>query len=272
MAADLIAQHVGASLPHMQSIGAPARPTSRLSGTAGLSGAASSGERRAQPVLPRLALGAVVLSGRHAVRDLLATNMAGRVSLLSSFGPDQVSAALTDAEVGEAVLIVDGGVSADRPALIDAVNQARQRAIDVAVVLCHRDPVTVAVWVEAGASAVVTEDSPFDELFDLLVRITSGEQVIGVSIREGLLTHLREHRQRKSDRNAAFASLTPREAHVLRELCVGATPEEVAKSSYVSVNTIRSQIRGILAKLGLNTIVAAVALAYRSGWMGDQNQ
>jgi DNA-binding NarL/FixJ family response regulator len=254
----------------LQSVGNGSRAAGP--GSAAGAGSSMSSDRRSHPVLPRLALGAVVLSGRHAVRDLLASNMAGRVSLLSSFGPDNVQAALTDAEVGEAVLIVDGGVSADRAVLIDAVGQARQRAIDVAVVLCHRDPVTVAIWVEAGASAVVTEDSPFDELFDLLVRVNNGEQVIGVSIREGLLTHLREHRQRKSDRSAAFASLTPREAHVLRELCIGATPEEVAKASYVSVNTIRSQIRGILAKLGLNTFVAAVALAYRSGWMEEQDQ
>jgi DNA-binding NarL/FixJ family response regulator len=235
-------------------------------------GSNASSDRRTSPALPRLALGAVVLSGRHAIRDLLAHNMAGRVSLLSSFGPESVDAAITDTEVGDAVLIVDGGVHADRAALLQAVSQARQRGLDVAVVLCHRDPVTVAIWVEAGACAVVTEDSPFDELFDLLVRVKNGEQVIGVSIREGLLTHLREYRQRKSDQTLAFSSFTPRESHVLRELCGGAAPEEVAKTSFVSVNTIRSQIRGILAKLGVNTFVAAVALAYRSGWMDEQDQ
>ena len=68
----------------------------------------------------------------------------------------------------------------------------------------------------------------------------------------------------------AFAQLTRREAQVLRELATGASPDEVARLSYVSLNTVRSQIRSVLAKLGVNSVVAAVALAYRSGWLaGD---
>jgi two-component system, NarL family, nitrate/nitrite response regulator NarL len=91
--------------------------------------------------------------------------------------------------------------------------------------------------------------------------------VIGVSVRESLLSELRTTRARSQDRFAAFESLTKRESDVLRELAVGSSPEDVAKSSYVSVNTVRTQIRGILAKLDVSSVVAAVALAYRTGWL-----
>jgi DNA-binding NarL/FixJ family response regulator len=142
--------------------------------------------------------------------------------------------------------------------------------VDVVIALCRRDPVTAARWVEAGANAVVTEDSPVDELVDVIERVSSGQQVIGVSVREGLLTHLRNHRQVQSERSASFSSLTRRESQVLRDLALGMTPEEVARTSYVSLNTVRSQIRGVLAKLAVNSVVAAVAMAYRSGWMSER--
>ena len=88
-----------------------------------------------------------------------------------------------------------------------------------------------------------------------------------MSVREGLLSRLRTQRQSDAERNALFTGLTRREAQVLRELALGTSPEEVARTSFVSLNTVRTQIRGILAKLGVTSVVAAVALAYRTGWM-----
>ena len=46
----------------------------------------------------------------------------------------------------------------------------------------------------------------------------------------------------------------------------GASAEEIAKASFVSMATVRSQIRSILEKLGVHSQVAAVALAHRARW------
>ena len=46
----------------------------------------------------------------------------------------------------------------------------------------------------------------------------------------------------------------------------GKAAAEIAVESYVSIATIRSQIKAILRKLEVNSQLAAVALAYRSGW------
>ena len=86
-------------------------------------------------------------------------------------------------------------------------------------------------------------------------------------MREGLLARLRARRIEDEERSAAFAQLTRREAQVLRALATGVSPDEVARVSFVSLNTVRSQIRSVLAKLGVNSVVAAVALSYRSGWL-----
>lgn len=114
---------------------------------------------------------------------------------------------------------------------------------------------------------MLTDAAPLREIEDTLGRLARNETVLGVSVREGLLSRLRAQRQSDTERNALFVGLTRREAQVLRALALGASPEEVARESFVSLNTVRTQIRGVLAKLGVTSVVAAVALAYRTGWI-----
>jgi DNA-binding NarL/FixJ family response regulator len=65
---------------------------------------------------------------------------------------------------------------------------------------------------------------------------------------------------------AGFEQLTRREREVLAALMRGATAGEISKEAYVSLPTVRSHIRSILSKLGVTSQLAAVVLAYRSGW------
>jgi len=69
-----------------------------------------------------------------------------------------------------------------------------------------------------------------------------------------------------NERWAALMQLTPKERQVLLALMRGATAREISKECYVSLPTVRSQIRGILSKLGVSSQLAAVAVAYRSAW------
>ena len=63
-----------------------------------------------------------------------------------------------------------------------------------------------------------------------------------------------------------FAVLTEREKFVLAELMEGHGAEQIAKAAVVSISTVRSQIKAILQKLGVNSQLAAVAMARRAGW------
>jgi two-component system, NarL family, nitrate/nitrite response regulator NarL len=65
-----------------------------------------------------------------------------------------------------------------------------------------------------------------------------------------------------------FDLLTPREQEVLSALMRGDTARDICKQSYVAMPTVRSQIRSILTKLGVSSQLAAVVMAYRSGWPG----
>jgi DNA-binding NarL/FixJ family response regulator len=64
----------------------------------------------------------------------------------------------------------------------------------------------------------------------------------------------------------AFHELTTREREVLGALMQGKSADTIAEESVVSVATIRTQIRSILAKLGVNSQLAAVARAQEVRW------
>ncbi len=63
-----------------------------------------------------------------------------------------------------------------------------------------------------------------------------------------------------------FERLSRRERQVLSSLMRAQSVREISREAYVSVPTVRSQIRSILVKLEVRSQLAAVVLAYRSGW------
>lgn len=64
-----------------------------------------------------------------------------------------------------------------------------------------------------------------------------------------------------------FSNLSKRESEVLMLLCGGVLINEIAETSFVTVGTIRTQVKAVLKKLGVHSQVAAVSLAWDSGWV-----
>ncbi len=69
---------------------------------------------------------------------------------------------------------------------------------------------------------------------------------------------------------AIFAILTPSEQNVLAELMKGQTAEAIATNGWLEESTVRSQIRSIRQKLGVNSPQAAVVLARQAGWSNGE--
>ena len=59
---------------------------------------------------------------------------------------------------------------------------------------------------------------------------------------------------------------------MLQGLVRGMSAEEIAADTYVSIATVRSHIRAILQKLGVNSQLAAVAAATKAGWRPHETQ
>jgi DNA-binding NarL/FixJ family response regulator len=119
----------------------------------------------------------------------------------------------------------------------------------------HRPPDPSAVGMERIA-----------ELLSELDRRTG----VGVSVSPAQRTELRrlaqDTRRTRSRLLGPFEELTARERYVLARLIDGRCAEAIAADAYVSLSTVRSQIRSILRKLGVNSQLEAVALARRAGW------
>lgn len=80
------------------------------------------------------------------------------------------------------------------------------------------------------------------------------------------LAVLRTRQARREDRLAPFQRLSRRESEVLAGLLEGWNTEMIAEAAFVSVATVRTQIRSLMQKLGVHSQLAAVAAARRAGW------
>jgi DNA-binding NarL/FixJ family response regulator len=94
----------------------------------------------------------------------------------------------------------------------------------------------------------------------------TGDDLLNGHQRELLLSQLDATRRAAHERAAPFAALSRRERAVLAGLVAGETAEMIADRSYVSLSTVRTQIRAVLNKLGVKSQLAAVALARKSQW------
>ncbi len=64
----------------------------------------------------------------------------------------------------------------------------------------------------------------------------------------------------------AWASLSRRERQVLEGMMAGLSGAGIAANLGTSVSTVRSQIGGVMRKLGVHSQREAISLAFRSGW------
>jgi DNA-binding NarL/FixJ family response regulator len=70
---------------------------------------------------------------------------------------------------------------------------------------------------------------------------------------------------RRSSPAKAITGLSEREVDVLRLLADGQADKAIASSLFISPRTASSHVAAIIAKLGVDSRTAAVALAFRSG-------
>jgi two-component system, NarL family, nitrate/nitrite response regulator NarL len=188
-------------------------------------------------------------------------------------------------QVDLAVLSPEGGLEAILPSTWDVVilNIELETQDDISrfvPLLSSRGPVValtaradrlLQAWcIEAGAAALADKEQPFGSLIDIVHRIIGGESIIGSREREALLELGRRHTSEVHRRRAPFLDLTDREQVVLTHLLDGQPVRTIARLSAVSESTIRSQIRSIFRKLGVNSQLRAVSLARQVGWTADR--
>ena len=150
------------------------------------------------------------------------------------------------------------------------IGRLRQVISQICVIDTADDGDRLSAWMGAGTSALIDGREPFEQLFrtiNRLLRMGSAPQTERDPRASLAMTGAAQRQQ--DPLLQMFAILTEREQVVLAELMEGHCAEEIATAAFVSISTVRSQIKAILHKLGVNSQLAAVALARRAGWSLD---
>ena len=119
--------------------------------------------------------------------------------------------------------------------------------------------------VASGAAAVLHKSTPIAEIIDAIRRVWKGAALVShlelnELLREGSA-------QREADRAArsGLARLTAREREALQLLAEGLSDKEIASRLGVGVETVKSHVAGVYAKLGVESRVQALIAAARLG-------
>jgi two-component system nitrate/nitrite response regulator NarL len=181
--------------------------------------------------------------------------------------PDDIVRAVADARPD--VVLLDLDLGNDRTSL-PAIRELVSTGTLVVMMTGVTDRVRLAECVEAGAVGIVSKGDSFERLAAALEEVADRRTLLAPGERDELLRELRLHRQERDDRLRVFDTLTPREREVLAALIDGKSAEQIASDDHVSLTTVRTHIRSVLAKLEVRSQLAAVALAKSAGWRFDE--
>jgi DNA-binding NarL/FixJ family response regulator len=118
---------------------------------------------------------------------------------------------------------------------------------------------------KAGAGGFLLKSAPPEQLVSAVRVVASGEALLDPALTRRLLEDFTRRPPPGQDASPALASLTEREAEVLRLMAHGLSNQEIADATYVSLSTVKTHVNHLFRKLDLRDRVQAVIFAYESG-------
>jgi DNA-binding NarL/FixJ family response regulator len=120
----------------------------------------------------------------------------------------------------------------------------------------------------AGAAGYVLKDSKYESLLKVIALVNEGKIVIDQSLASlvfDAFNFIHSHARIKITPEQ-IASLTNQERAILVLLAKYATNKEIARSLYVSENTVKVHVRNIMRKLSAHNRLEAGISAMHAGW------
>lgn len=115
----------------------------------------------------------------------------------------------------------------------------------------------------AGAAGFLLKDASAQQLVSSVERTAAGEPPMAPPILARLVDRFLERPPAGTPEPPRLRSLSPREREVLGLMAVGLTNTEIAEHLVVSLATVKTHVRSILAKLEARDRVQAVLLAHQ---------
>ena len=115
----------------------------------------------------------------------------------------------------------------------------------------------------AGASGFLLKRAPSEEIIQTIRATMVGDALVFPRA----IRALAESYGPDPDSTVVQAKLTDREQQVLRLVAAGLTNAEIAQQLYVGVETVKTNVASLLAKLGARDRTGAAIAAYESGFV-----
>ncbi len=143
---------------------------------------------------------------------------------------------------------------------LEAVKRIKQEKpyVKIIAVSMHSDASVVSKMLKAGADGYINKDTGKTELLTALEKVMRGEKYISPEISNNLFLHLND---RSVQSEEGEKPLTPREIEIIRYIADGLTNQEIAQKLFLSVVTVDTHRKNILAKLHLKNSAALVKYA-----------
>jgi len=140
----------------------------------------------------------------------------------------------------------------------------RHPQVKVVLLVGTSDAVLESAAIEGGAAGLILKDQHVEDILHALARVKSGERVFDSRLLGAVVRPL----CRARDRNRLWDALTMREQEVLMRMMEGECTRQIARSLAISVNTARTHVENVLAKMGVHSRLEATVVAARSGLPG----
>jgi DNA-binding NarL/FixJ family response regulator len=176
---------------------------------------------------------------------------------LAALGRDPFDVVVTDIDLG-----ADDGVELIRRIDVNYPHTA-------AVVAAACDDASAAFGaLRAGARAFVSKAEGIHSLIDAIRGATRGETHVSPALLTSVIGGFRQPDTFRTDVEERIDRLTHREMEVLAKLVAGEDRPSIANDFFLSLDTVRTHIKNILAKLEVHSTLEAVGLAVKAGYGG----
>ena len=150
---------------------------------------------------------------------------------------------------------------------IEAVRQVKQVLPETIIVMLtvRSDDELLFEALKNGAQGYLLKEIRSQELLEMLRAAIRGEAAISPTLAGKVLSEFRRLSKGGIVANEDDNELTEREQQVLVQASNGATDKEIAAALSISLNTVKTHIRNILAKLHVSTRREAAKVAKSKG-------
>ena len=120
------------------------------------------------------------------------------------------------------------------------------------------DAAIVSKMMKAGADAFINKDTGKTELLNAIGKVMQNEKYISPAISNNFLSHLNDRDVNTTD---VEKRLTAREVEIIRYIANGLTNHEIADKLFLSIVTVDTHRKNMLAKLKLKNTASLVKYA-----------